>query len=77
MMIAMTVAAIVVALIPFKFVLIALTLYSFLATFMVAKERQNQRGNRRLQEWWDSIPVIPVELVEEKETETSNIKFPN
>nr|GME06550.1 uncharacterized protein LOC109239154 [Ipomoea batatas] len=65
-MIAMTIAAIVLALIPFKFVLMALTLYSFMATLMVAKERQNQRGNRRLQEWWDSIPVIPVELVNAK-----------
>ncbi|XP_031124244.1 uncharacterized protein LOC116026957 [Ipomoea triloba] len=70
-MIAMTIAAIVLALIPFKFVLMALTLYSFMATLMVAKERQNQRGNRRLQEWWDSIPVIPVELVQDKAMETS------
>jgi hypothetical protein len=25
----------------------------------------NAQGNRRLKEWWDSIPIVPIHVVED------------
>ncbi|KAL3507136.1 hypothetical protein ACH5RR_032518 [Cinchona calisaya] len=57
-------SAIVLAVIPFKFILIALTIYSFLTTSNVGKYIQSEQGNRRLKEWWESIPVPHVEITD-------------
>ncbi|KAL9230840.1 hypothetical protein vseg_006136 [Gypsophila vaccaria] len=58
--------AIVLALIPFKFLVIGSTLYLFAMTSQVGQNLMaDDKGNRRLKEWWDSIPVIPVQIVDD------------
>ncbi|XP_056688788.1 uncharacterized protein [Spinacia oleracea] len=59
--------AVIVALIPFKYLIMASTLYLFATNSKVVSKNlmKNDTGNRRLKEWWDSIPVIPVEFVDE------------
>ncbi|KAK9951672.1 hypothetical protein M0R45_007108 [Rubus argutus] len=37
----------------------------FLAVIPMKSEGSNEGFNRRLKEWWDSIPVIPVHVVDE------------
>lgn len=69
-MIGMGVMAMVLAIIPFKFILMAGVLYGFVMNSKVGKLMQNEQGNRRLKEWWDSIPVIPVRI-EDKFPESS------
>ncbi|KAL8480306.1 hypothetical protein ACS0TY_027013 [Phlomoides rotata] len=69
-MIVMTGAAIVAALIPFKFLLMGLVLYGAVALSKLGKHTQSEQGNRRLREWWDSIPVVPVEIMD-KESDKS------
>lgn len=69
-MVALVVAAVILAVVPFKFILMALTSYGFLAASNIGKNKQNEKGNRRLQEWWDSIPVVPVDIVDEIEPNT-------
>ncbi|VFQ84480.1 unnamed protein product [Cuscuta campestris] len=57
--------AAVLAMVPFKFILMGLVLSIFISYSEVGKSKQNDCGNRRLKEWWDSIPVAAVELVDE------------
>ncbi|WOL20655.1 hypothetical protein Cni_G29460 [Canna indica] len=64
---AMTGLAVVLIIIPLKYVLMGLMLYCFLANAKNifnesrnSKRMPNEYGNRRLREWWESIPVIPV-----------------
>ena len=33
-------------------------------------DKKNTMGNQRLKGWWDSIPVIPVEVVQNPEEES-------
>ncbi|KAL2900746.1 polyprotein [Bienertia sinuspersici] len=55
-----------VAVVPFKFLIMAGTLYLFAMNTTVCKNLMtNDSGNRRLKEWWDSIPVIPVQTVDD------------
>ncbi|XP_009626957.1 uncharacterized protein [Nicotiana tomentosiformis] len=64
-MVALVVAAVILAVVPFKFILMALASYGFIAASKIGKsKKQNEEGNRRLQEWWDSIPVAPVDIVD-------------
>ncbi|XP_059316945.1 uncharacterized protein LOC132067667 isoform X1 [Lycium ferocissimum] len=63
-MIALVVAAVILVVAPFKFILMALASYGFVAASKIGKSKQNEKGNRRLQEWWDSIPVVPVDIVD-------------
>ncbi|OIT38642.1 PREDICTED: uncharacterized protein LOC109239154 [Nicotiana attenuata] len=64
-MVALIVAAVILAVVPFKFILMALVSYGFVAASKTGKSiKQNEKGNRRLQEWWDSIPVVPVDIVD-------------
>ncbi|KAF8393956.1 hypothetical protein HHK36_020158 [Tetracentron sinense] len=56
--------AIVLAVVPFKYIIMAFTLYCFTANSKIGKCLENEQGNRRLREWWDSIPVIPVQTVD-------------
>ncbi|KAK6131652.1 hypothetical protein DH2020_034666 [Rehmannia glutinosa] len=63
-MIILTSCAITLAVVPFKYILIALVLYGSVMTSKLGKYMQNDQGNRRMREWWDSIPVIPVEFVD-------------
>ncbi|KAL3644128.1 hypothetical protein CASFOL_012060 [Castilleja foliolosa] len=70
-MIVLTCCAITVAVIPFKFILIGVVLYGFVSTSKLGKLMESDQGNRRLREWWDSIPIIPVEFVDKKESDKS------
>ncbi|XAR64865.1 hypothetical protein NMG60_11008747 [Bertholletia excelsa] len=63
-MMALTGAAIILAIVPFKFILMALVVYSFATTSKLGKHMENKKGNRRIREWWDSIPVVPIEVVD-------------
>ncbi|KAL6560150.1 hypothetical protein OROHE_006388 [Orobanche hederae] len=65
-MVVLTCSAITLVVVPFKFILIGLVLYGFVMTSKVGKFTQSDQGNRRLREWWDSIPVIPVEFVDKE-----------
>ncbi|KAG8376419.1 hypothetical protein BUALT_Bualt09G0061500 [Buddleja alternifolia] len=69
-MMVLTCCAIVLALTPFKFILMGVVLYGFVMTSKLGKRMQSDQGNRRLWEWWNSIPVIPVEVVD-KESDKS------
>lgn len=55
--------AILLATVPFKFMIMGIILQSFMAS---KPGKSSGTGNRRLKEWWDSIPVIPVRLVDTK-----------
>lgn len=60
--------AIILAVVPFKYILMALILYCFTMTSKVGKHIEkhvpSEKGNRRTKEWWESIPVVPVEIVD-------------
>lgn len=62
-MAAMAGAAVILALVPFKFIVMALTLWLFVMTSKIGKYMENEKVNRRIKEWWESIPVVPVEFV--------------
>lgn len=70
-MMGMTTLAIVLAVLPFKFIIMSFILYIFTTTSKLRKNTENEQGNRRLKEWWDSIPVIPVEIVEKHQDGSS------
>ncbi|XP_066400339.1 uncharacterized protein [Miscanthus floridulus] len=59
----LTGAAVVVAVIPFKYILIGLMAGSFAANTRVARAMLNPQGGRRWREWWESIPAVPVRTV--------------
>ncbi|GFY98032.1 ArgH [Actinidia rufa] len=61
---ALTGLAIVLAVVPIKYVLMAIVLCCFTMNSKLGRHMPNDKGNRRLKEWWDSIPVIPVEVVD-------------
>ncbi|KAL0410254.1 UNVERIFIED_CONTAM: hypothetical protein Slati_3615100 [Sesamum latifolium] len=63
-MIVMAACAIVLAVIPLKFILMALVVYGFFMTSKLGKCMQSEQGNRRMKEWWDSIPIVPLEIVD-------------
>ncbi|KAG6511255.1 hypothetical protein ZIOFF_029312 [Zingiber officinale] len=60
---AMIAVAVLLVVIQFKYIVMGLTLYSFIADSRIAKHMLNEQGNCRLKEWWESIPVIPVRTV--------------
>ena len=61
-MVALSGLAVLFAVIPFKFFLMAIILQSFVMTSK--KGKSSGAGNRRLMEWWDSIPIVPVRVVD-------------
>jgi hypothetical protein len=63
-MVIMSISAIILAVIPLKFILLATILNGFIMTSKLGKHMQNEPGNRRVREWWDSIPIVPVEIVD-------------
>ncbi|CAH9113049.1 unnamed protein product [Cuscuta epithymum] len=64
--------AVVLALVPFKYILMGLVLSGFISSSkMMGKGKPKDGGNRRLKEWWDSIPVAPVEVIDEKAADDS------
>ncbi|XP_021815363.1 uncharacterized protein LOC110757921 [Prunus avium] len=67
-MMAMSAVAIFLAVVPMKLVIMAGILCCFtmtLASRLGMSKGENQ-SSRRLKEWWDSIPVIPVRVVDTK-----------
>ena len=60
---AMTGGAVRLVAVPFKFVLMGLTMYFFMANSKAGKSMSSAHGDRRLREWWESIPIIPVRIV--------------
>ncbi|KVH90541.1 Protein of unknown function DUF639 [Cynara cardunculus var. scolymus] len=63
---AMILSAVVLAVIPLKYMIMGVVLSTFAMTLISgdSKDKKNKMGNRRLEGWWDSIPVIPVEVVQ-------------
>lgn len=60
--------AVVVAVIPFKFILMGGVLGGFITSCSKkgkGKQQQKEGGSRRVKEWWDSIPVSVVQPVDE------------
>lgn len=55
--------AVFLALVPLRFVLMGLTAFFFLAGSRGG--HRNGPRNRRLREWWDSIPIVPVRILRE------------
>jgi heme/copper-type cytochrome/quinol oxidase subunit 2 len=63
-MIGMIGIAMIVSMVPMKFIIMFITLCCFSTASKLGKRVGNKQGNRRLKEWWDSIPVIPVRVVD-------------
>lgn len=59
----MTGVAVLLMVVPVKFVLMGVLLYCFIANSGIAKHKSNEQGNGRLKEWWELIPVVPVRTV--------------
>lgn len=59
--------AVALAVVPFKFILIGLTIGGFVANTRIAKASSNPHGSRRWREWWESIPAIPVRTVDKSD----------
>ncbi|CAM8983788.1 unnamed protein product [Rhodiola kirilowii] len=53
--------AAVLAVVPFKYIIIGSVLCCFA---MTSRLGGNDQGNRRMREWWDSIPVIPIKVTD-------------
>lgn len=62
-MVAMGGLAFLLAVIPFKFFLMGLIVQSFTMAFKTSKS--SETGNRRMKEWWDSIPIVPIRVVDD------------
>ncbi|KAK1297297.1 hypothetical protein QJS10_CPB15g02142 [Acorus calamus] len=62
-MLVMAGAAVLLMMVPFKYVIMATTLLFFASNSKAGKSMSDEQSNRRLREWWDSIPVIPVRIV--------------
>ncbi|XP_057728594.1 uncharacterized protein LOC130944333 isoform X2 [Arachis stenosperma] len=68
-MVAMSGLAFLLAVIPFKYFLMGIILQTFATTLKRVKllpspSSSPGTGNRRLREWWDSIPIVPVRVVD-------------
>ncbi|XP_022718846.1 uncharacterized protein LOC111277017 isoform X2 [Durio zibethinus] len=63
-MLVLTGLAILLAVIPFKYLIITAILHSMIMTSKLGKYSRNNQGERRLKEWWDSIPPTPVRIVD-------------
>ncbi|XP_058740104.1 uncharacterized protein LOC131612324 [Vicia villosa] len=61
-MVALGGLAFLLAVIPFKFFLMGLIVQSFTMAFKTSNS--SGTGNRRLKEWWDSIPIVPIRVVD-------------
>ncbi|XWS58555.1 hypothetical protein CRYUN_Cryun08bG0044200 [Craigia yunnanensis] len=56
--------AILLAVIPFKYVIMTVIFHAMIMTSKLGKHTRNNQGERRLKEWWDSIPPTPVRIVD-------------
>ena len=58
--------AIILLIVPIKVIIMGIIVYIFTKNFPLRQSRSSERSSRRLKEWWDSVPTIPVHLVEWK-----------
>ncbi|KAK7290663.1 hypothetical protein RIF29_05241 [Crotalaria pallida] len=64
-MVALIGLAVLLAVIPFKFFLMGAIIQSFIMTYpKTGKSSGPGTGNRRLKEWWDSIPIVSVRVAD-------------
>lgn len=63
-MAAMIVLASFFAVVPLKLFIIFGIIYCFVMTSSVGKWMSNDQSNRRMKEWWDSIPIAPVRVLD-------------
>lgn len=61
-MLVLTAMAVLLAMIPLKFIFLGTIAYCFVMSSSLGKYMENDRGNRRWKEWWHSIPVVPVRV---------------
>ncbi|KAK7315547.1 hypothetical protein VNO77_34098 [Canavalia gladiata] len=61
-MVAMGGLAFLFAVVPLKFILMGIIVQSLMTSKM--QNKSSGTGNRRLKEWWDSIPVVPIRVVD-------------
>ncbi|EOY10520.1 Uncharacterized protein TCM_025858 [Theobroma cacao] len=63
-MLAMIGLAILLAVVPLKYLIMTAVFHSAIMTSKLGKYIRNNQGERRLKEWWDSIPPTPVRIVD-------------
>lgn len=76
-MVVLSAASIFLAVVPMKVFIMGALLYYFtmsLVSKLGKTEESNQGFYRRLKEWWDSIPVIPVRIVDEVPNSPNRMK---
>ncbi|KAK6944190.1 Protein of unknown function DUF639 [Dillenia turbinata] len=66
--------ATLLAIVPLKFIIIGAVFHKFILTSTLGKYIDTDRGNRRLKEWWDSIPVVPVRTVDKAPDDQTGCK---
>ncbi|XP_050387921.1 uncharacterized protein LOC126804378 [Argentina anserina] len=77
-MVVLIAASILLAVVPIKVFIMGALLSYFTMTLVskVGKSKENNQGfHRRLKEWWDSIPVIPVRVVDEVPNSPNRMKW--
>ncbi|TQE06110.1 hypothetical protein C1H46_008306 [Malus baccata] len=69
-MVLLSATAIFFTLVPVKFVIMAAIVCCFSSTLAsrLGMGKGENQSSRRLREWWDSIPVIPVRVVETRQS---------
>ncbi|KAK6942467.1 Protein of unknown function DUF639 [Dillenia turbinata] len=66
--------ATILVIVPLKFIIIGAVFHKFILTSKLGKYIDTDRGNRRLKEWWDSIPVVPVRTVDKASDDQTGCK---
>ncbi|GMI94261.1 hypothetical protein like AT2G21720 [Hibiscus trionum] len=57
--------AILLAVVPLKYLIIIGVLHSMTMTSKVGKHMRNKQRQRRVKEWWDSVPPTPLRIVDQ------------
>ncbi|KAK8656936.1 hypothetical protein V6N13_098870 [Hibiscus sabdariffa] len=63
-MVGLTGLAILLAVIPIKYLIISGVLHSMMMTSKLGKHMKNKQSERRMKEWWDSVPPTPLRIVD-------------
>jgi len=56
--------AIILLIVPFKVIIMGIIVHIFTKNLPPRQSSSSERSSRRLKEWWESVPAIPVRLVE-------------
>ncbi|KAG8487119.1 hypothetical protein CXB51_020625 [Gossypium anomalum] len=65
MMVGITGLAILLAVSPLKYLIISAVLHWMIMRSKLGKYMKNNQNERRVKEWWDSIPPTPVRIVDQ------------